>query len=313
MKIKSEAKIGIIVLATIILVIWGINFLKGKNIIKRTDVFYVVYTNVAGLEASSSIYLNGYKVGTVNNVSFSENNINSFVVSLAIEKDYNIPEGSVAELYSGLLSGTSIRIIPVESTEYHSYGDTLRSSIEEDLFSQVQNEIEPLKLRIEKLLRGADSLVISLNEMLDIEGVDNFKSGLTSLKNASSELETQLQPGGNLNKTFSELRKLSETLASNRTQLDTIFSNLTSVSDSVAKANVGQTINNLNQSLAEASNLLGNINRGEGSLGLLATNDSLYINLQATIKSLNVLLEDVNEHPKKYVHFSLFGKKEKSN
>ena len=312
MKLKSEAKIGIIVIATILLVIWGINFLKGKNIIRRSDVFYAVYNNVAGLEATSSIYLNGYKVGTVNDVRFDKNSLNSLIVSLAIGKNFSIPQGSVAELYNGLLDGTSIRIIPAKTDIYHTYGDTLLSNIQEGLFTQVQNEIEPLKIRIEKLLISADTLLTSLNEMLDNEGVENIKSGILSLKNTSSALESQLQPGGDLSRTFAEVRKLSETLASNRSQLDTIFSNLASVSDSAAKSNIRQTINNLNQSLSEASILIENINKGEGSLGLLATNDSLYINLQATVKSLNILLEDVNDHPKKYVHFSLFGKKDKS-
>ncbi len=312
MKLKSEAKIGIIVIASILLVIWGINFLKGKNIIKRSDVFYVVYNNVAGLEATSSIYLNGYKVGTVNDVRFDKNNLNSLIVSLAIGKSFNIPQGSVAELYNGLLDGTSIRIIPTKADIYHAFGDTLLSNIQEGLFTQVQNEIEPLKIRIEKLLISSDTLLTSLNKMLDIEGVENIKSGILSLKNTSSALESQLQPGGDLSRTFAEVRKLSETLASNRAQIDTIFSNLASVSDSAAKSNIRQTINNLNQSLSEASILIANINNGEGSLGLLATNDSLYINLQATVKSLNILLEDVNDHPKKYVHFSLFGKKDKS-
>ncbi len=311
MKLKSEAKIGIIVITTIILVIWGINFLKGKNVIKRSDVFYAVYSDISGLEESAAISLNGYKVGMVNDISFKENELSSLVVALAIENDFNIPEGSVAELYSSILGTTSVRIIPSGSSKYYSYGDTLPSRVEESLFSQVQNEIDPLKIRIEKILNGVDSFLISMNKVLDEKGIENMKSGFTSLNRISKDLEKQLSPGGDLDKTFSELRKLSETLAQNRTKLDTIFSNVEAMSDSIARSNLRQTINNLNESLAEASLFIHNINNGEGSLGLLSTNDSLYVNLQTTINSLNTLLQDVNEHPKKYVHFSLFAKKDK--
>jgi phospholipid/cholesterol/gamma-HCH transport system substrate-binding protein len=312
MNLKSEAKIGLIVLGTIIAVIWGINFLKGKNVLKRSEVYYAVYENVSGLENSANIYLNGYKVGLVNNVQFAKDDLNHIVVALAIEHEFKLPEGSTAELYSGLLGNTSIRIIPSNSSGIHEFGDTLISGIEPNLISQLKNDILPLKDYVQNMIVNADSLLASLHNVMNEEFGENIKASIANLKNSSDNLNKQLNPGGNLYNSLESLSSLTSTLALNKGKLDTIFTNMESISDSLAQANVKQTIENLNSSLANTSLLLEKINNGEGSLGLLANNDSLYLNLQSAVKNLDMLLQDLNENPKKYVHFSLFGKKDKS-
>lgn len=311
--IKTEAKIGIIVLATLGLVIWGINFLKGKNILNRTDVYYGVFHDIQGIDVSSPVLINGYKVGMVSKVSFAKEKLDKLIIAFTVDDKYQIPENSVVELHSADLLGTmALRIIPSEQNSYHDYGDTLISSTEKDMFASITEQILPLKKRAESAIEEVDSLISSLNYVLDKETSNDLKNAIANLNNVSRELEGQLNENGDLNKTFQSLNLIAKKLSENRSKLDTIFTNFQSISDSVAKARVADMINSINKTFNESSILLERINKGEGSLGLLSTNDSLYNNLNASIKSLDILLRDLNENPKRYVHFSIFGKKNKN-
>ncbi len=312
MKFKSEVKIGIIVIVTIALVIWGINFLKGKNILHRSSVYYTVFSNVAGLEKTAAIYINGYKIGLINDIHFEKGDLADIIVSFAVNQDFDIPRGSVAELYSSSIVGTkSIRIVPSSSETYYSYGDTLPSRIAPDMISSLQNQIAPLTSKAESAIASADSLVSSLNDVLDSQRREDLRKSLDNLSSVSSSLKGQLGTGGDLSQTLGELKKFSVMLGDNRQKLDSIFTNLESMSDSLGKSNVKQTLASIDKTFAQSSLLLEKINNGEGTLGMLATNDSLYNNLRSSTESLDLLLNDLREHPRRYVHFSIFGKKEK--
>ena len=313
MKLKSEARIGIIVLVTIALVIWGINFLKGKNVLRRSDVYYTVYHNVSGLEKSASIYINGYKIGLINDIHFEKGNLKEIIVSFSVNHDFDIPKGSVAELYSTSIVGSkAIRIIPSASTEYYDFGDTLPSRNEPDMLTSLKENLTPLQEKAESAIGSADSLIETINDILDEQRRTELKDAIGNLTEVSASLKDQLAPGGSLDKTLRELKQFSTMLADNKENLSTLFTNLKSVSDSIGQANIKQTMEGIHKTFEQSSLLLEKINQGEGSLGMLATNDSLYLNLKASTESLNLLLEDLREHPKRYVHFSVFGRKDKS-
>lgn len=310
--IKTEVKIGIIVLTTLLVVIWGINFLKGKNILNRTDVYYGVFQDIQGIDVSAPVLINGYKVGMVSKVSFAKGELDKLIIAFTVDDKYQIPENSVVELHSADLLGTmALRIIPSERNSYHEYGDTLISSTEKDMIASITDQILPLKTRAESAIEEVDSLISSLNYVLDQKTSNNLKAAIANLNNVSEQMERQLSQNGDLNKTFESLNLISQKLSENRTKLDTIFTNFQSISDSVAKARVADMINSINKTFSESSILLERINKGEGSLGLLSTSDSLYNTLNSSIKSLDILLQDLNENPKRYVHFSIFGKKDK--
>lgn len=310
LKIKTEAKIGIIVLVTIALVIWGINFLKGKNILKRSDVFYAVFHDIQGIDVSAPVMISGYQVGLINTIYFAEGKLDRIIIAFTVDHEYDIPLNSTVELFSSdLLGSKALRIIPSGEPGFHHYGDTLKSSIQKDLISQLSSEFIPLKDKAEGAIDELDSLIRSLNYILDEKTSIALQNSIAHLESVSSGLARQMEPGGDLQKTFSSLNDFSKMLSDNRQKLDTVFSNIESISDSVAKANVSELINSIQETFAESSDLLAKINEGEGSLGLLASSDSLYININSTIQSLDVLLNDLNENPKKYVHFSLFGGK----
>lgn len=311
-KLKTEVKIGIIVLSTIALVIWGINFLKGRNVLKRSDVYYGVYTDVAGLTNSAAVTLNGYKVGMVNNISFRKKSLNEIIVAFTVAHQFDIPQGSVAELYSaGIMGGTAIRIIPSKNNTFHHFGDTLISSSQQDLFTQLQSEFIPLKDKLESLTNNADSLIMAMKIILDEESQQSFKQAINDLSSISGKLKSQLSDGGQLDLTIAALQNFAGTLDKNRGKIDTVFANLASISDSVAQANIMQSISYMESTFSETSKLIGKINAGEGSLGLLTANDSLYVNVTSATQSLDLLLKDLQDNPKRYVHFSIFGKKDK--
>ncbi len=312
MNLKREAKIGLIVITTIGLVIWGINFLKGKNVLKRSDVYYTVFPDIGGLEKSAAIYINGYKIGMINDIHFEKGNLKEIIVSFAVHHDFEIPSGSVAELFNTTIIGSkAIRIVPSSSSVLYTYGDTIPSRIEADLFSSLQDEISPLTDKASGAIQSADSLINAFNEVMDEQGRRDLKSSLSNLNSITLSLRKQLGPEGDLNQTLGELKKFSAMLGENREKLDTIFTNLAAISDSLGQANVKEVVSGINTTFEQSSLLLSRINQGEGSLGLLTTNDSLYNSLKASTESLNILLADLKEHPKRYVHFSVFGKKDK--
>ena len=312
MKIKTEVKIGIIVLGTIALIIWGINFLKGKNVLKRTDVYYAVYDDVAGLKMSGSVILSGFKVGMINNIEFSKDRIDKVIVAFVINTEYNIPKNSIAQIYNSDIMGNKvIRIVPSGEKEFHKVGDTLIGNIDADMISKIQNQIAPLVESTTDVILGIDTLITSINKVLDPATQQKLQSALVNLESVTVSVSNQLSPGGKLDKTFSSLQAFTLMLDENKDKLSSAFSNFESITDSVANANLTQTISNINSTFRESQILLEMINNGEGTIGLLATNDSLYNNLVSASENLSALLEDMNRNPKRYVHFSIFGKKEK--
>jgi len=312
MKLKTEAKIGIIVLSTIALVIWGINFLKGKNVLKRTDVYYAIYDDVAGLKMSGSVILSGFKVGMINNIEFVEGRYDKVIVAFIVNSTFNIPKNSIAQIYSNDIMGNKvIRIIPSNEEDFYQYGDTLQSGIDPDMIAKIQEQIKPLVETSTNAIMGIDTLVTSINQVLDPETQKKLQLALSNLESTTASISKQLSPGGKLDKTFTSLQAFTLMLDNNKDKLSSAFENLESITDSVANSNLTQTIANINSTFAQSQLLLEKINNGEGSLGLMATNDSLYNNLVSASANLSILLGDMNQHPKRYVHFSVFGKKDK--
>jgi phospholipid/cholesterol/gamma-HCH transport system substrate-binding protein len=312
MKIKTEIRIGFIVLATIALVIWGINYLKGKNVLKRTDVYYAVFDDISGLKLSGSIFIMGMKVGVINNIDFNENNYDKIIVALAVNKGITIPKNSTIELFSSDIMGNkALRILPSGEKENAKYGDTLVSSVQLDLVAGLQSELIPFKEKAEHAIVSLDSLVNTFKNIMDPVTQKKLQQSIGSLNESTGSLAKQLAPGGSLQQTINSLMAFSKTLSDNKEKLKNVFTNLEEITDSVASSNLKSAILNMNKTFEQTQILLSGINSGKGSLGLLATNDSLYHNLESASNNLSVLLEDLNKNPKRYVHFSIFGKKDK--
>lgn len=310
MKVKTEVKIGIIILSTLIMVIWGINYLKGKNIVKRTDVYYAVYDNAKGLEFAAPVYINGFKVGLVNRIYFDGHNLNRIIVALVVEQQYKIPKGSIARISSEIIGSNSIEIELSGSDAYHSFGDTLLSFREKDMLGRLQSDFDPILKNAQSAIIFLDSLLKSLNNILNEEGITNLQSSLKNINQITGNLNNQLSDNGNLNKSLKNLEDISATLSESKDNIQKITNNIASISDTLMYSGLGATIENLKLASDNLNLLLNNITSGSGTLGRLAVNDSLYTMLVDVSSNLNLLFQDLKEHPKRYVHFSLFGRKE---
>ena len=315
MKFSKDAKIGLVVIGAIVILIWGVNFLKGFNIFSSEQVFYARYERVDGLKKSSSVTLKGYKIGQIKSIKFSSASADHLLVEFSISDQFKLPANSIARIESADIMGTKeIKLIPGKGKTMLQTGDTLKGSIEGDLKEQVSLQMLPLKNKAEKLMSGVDSVLTVIQYIFNKNTRDNLTRSFGSiehtfkkLENASGTLDTIITgQKSHLENIFSNVDSITENLKDNNKNVTTILSNFSSISDSLSTANIAQTINNAKTTLKQTSEILEKINSGKGSMGMLINNDTLYTNLEAASNGLTNLLIDVKNNPKKYMHFSLF-------
>ena len=307
MKVSKEAKIGLATIVTIGLFIWGFNFLKGKNIFTSTNTFYLVYNQLGGLKESNDVLINGYKVGQVTDLKLENDEIKKVVVKILVNKDYKIPLGSLARLSSIDFMGTkAIELILNNEMEYHQNGDTLKSKIGEGIMDKVADFEE----KIMQITVGLEKLLDNLNNILNDEMNDKLHNTVNNLNDAIGNISTLTAENGEITLALNNINKLIFTINKSLQPLPNTMKNIKAVTDSLKEAQIKMLINNSAQVLENLNLIMAKVDRGEGTAGKLVNNDSLYVNLTAATKELELLLTDLREHPKKYVHFSVFGKKD---
>lgn len=311
MKLYKEAKIGLIAVVIIALFIWGYGFLKSRNIFKPRDSYYAVYDDIDGLIESSQVLLKGYKVGAVNTIKFDYKKSGKFIVKFSLEERVKIPKNSIAQLISASPISTTkdMKLIFSNSNEYYEPGDTLLSGIDKGL----SGVLDLLTKKAEVMLTSLDTSLTSVNKIFNDSTRESLRKAIKDFRSITNSLSQSLGENGDINKSMENLKSVSQNLKNNNEQLTNIIHNVSSLSDSLSKTEIKAMIANANRSLSNADSILASIKEGEGSLGLLVNNDTLYYNLKNASESLNKLLQDLYEHPKRYVHFSIFGKKDKGN
>jgi phospholipid/cholesterol/gamma-HCH transport system substrate-binding protein len=304
-KISHEVKIGVTAIITILVFIWLYNFLKGKDLFSSTSHYYVVYDRVGGLAESSPVEVNGYKVGVVQSVRFLDPESGRLLVTLTVDKGFKLPINTVAEITTAtLIAGMKIQFVYGKGPGTYSNGDTIPGRLAESVITRVENELIPLRTKITDLISVIDSVVSSINEIMDPQFRADIRSGISSLSNTAKSIDE-----AELKSTLENINKFTQTLAENSGRLTSTFSSLETVADTLAAADIYGSVNNLKVSLEKAGVLLEKLNNGQGTAGQLMTNDTLYQNLSNSLGSLNLLLLDMKANPKRYVHFSVFGKK----
>jgi phospholipid/cholesterol/gamma-HCH transport system substrate-binding protein len=304
-KISHEVKIGITAIITILVFIWLYNFLKGKDLFSSTSHYYVIYDKVGGLAESSPVEVNGYKVGVVQSIRFIDPESGRLLVTLSVDKDFKLPQYTVAEITTAtLIAGMKIQFVYGEGPGTYSSGDTIPGRLAESIVTKLENELAPLKNKVTDLISVIDSVIGSVNDIMDPQFKMNIRSGVASFSSTARDIkEAQLK------ETLENINKFTKMLAENSDKLTSTFSSLETVADTLAAADIYSSVNNLKSSLEKASVMIENLSKGRGTAGQLMTNDSLYKNLSSSLESLNRLLVDMKANPKRYVHFSLFGKK----
>jgi phospholipid/cholesterol/gamma-HCH transport system substrate-binding protein len=305
LKINREVKAAILVLSGVALFVYGYSFLKGNAIFKNTKTLYGVYQEVEGLISGAKVTINGLSVGKISKIDFLPNTT-KILITMEVREELDFSNESSAMLYeTGLIGGKAIAIVPVfNSKTVIKDGDTLKTTVKPGLTELINRQIEPLQMKIESMLTSADSLFAGVSNVLDNDTQSNLKKTLENLsittnnlnKASLSAVEILDTNQKNLNHTFRNLKNTSE--------------NLKSITDSISNAQLSHTIRSFTQTVESLNKIVSTIESGEGTVGKLINDETLYQNLAVASKELESLLSDLKNHPKRYVHFSLFGKKE---
>ncbi len=310
--IKKEVKIGILMVLTIGFFFIGYNFLKGRNILKPSSFYYVVYEDIGGLMESGYVMRSGYRIGYVDNIRFADN-LDHLIVRLAIPKRFDLPVGSVARIFNLDIMGTmAVEIIPGASDAKHDPGDTLSAAFKPGLTDIIAGQIDPIASKAGSMMSSIDSVMIIMQQMLDNDFRESFSAGTAHLSNTLYAMDTLLtKENSRFNKILASLESITENIAGSNNDISSTLNNLASISDSLSESELLSAINNLNEVLSEVNQAMEGVNRGQGSLGKLLTDEELYNNLESAAKNLDLLLIDLQESPGRYVHFSIFGRKQK--
>jgi phospholipid/cholesterol/gamma-HCH transport system substrate-binding protein len=316
MERKRMIKIGIVISAAIFIFFWGINFLKRKDLFKKENKFYGVYHNISGLTVSSAVMLNGFQIGEVSKINFKKGRTDSLVVELLVESKFPIPRNSRAEIFSVDIMGTKgIQILSDKPQNlFAKTGDTLNTSVEGDLKTQVSAQILPLKAKAEELISSFDTVLTNIKLIFNAQTRDNLSRSFSSIRVTLNNLESTTYTLDTLMKTEKSSLKtilgnaasITENLKNNNDKIQNILANFSSLSDTLAKADFAGVIKKADKALADFSKIVAKINAGEGSIGQLVNNDTLYTNLENASYNLSRLLRDLKENPKRYVRFSAF-------
>ena len=299
---NKELKIGFVALLAIVGLFIGINYLKGLDVLNSSRKFYAKYENIGGLKVGSSVFVNGYQVGMVSNIDLLANENQQLLVTISIEKDFDIPKNSILKIVNQDLMGTkSVNLILGDAASFAVDEDTLISGMEGSLKEEVSAQILPLKIKTEELIGSIDSVMTIIAAILDKDARENLSNSLQSLDQTFLLMnQTMIKVNQIVDQNDERISSIVKNLEANNDEITNILKNFSNISDDIAQSN----IKNLLTSLSAASK---KINDSEGRLGMLINDKDLYLNLEKSSKELEALIKDIKANPKRYVSFSIIG------
>ena len=295
----KEIQIALVAIVALVVLYIGLNFLKGLSIFSNSNNYCVAFDDVSGLSASSPVYANGYKVGVVERIDYDYDHPKKIVAVLGLDKQMRVPVGSHAEVASDLLGNIKINLVLSDNPlDFVAVGDTIIGNIEMGMMSKMGEMVPAVEAMMPKL----DSILTSLNVLL----------ADPALRNTLHHVEGMT---ANLNQTSADLRTLSASLGRDVPSMikktDNILGHTEQLTSNLSAIDVAAMTAEVNQTLANVEEMTRKLNSNEGTLGLLMRDASLYNHLSQTAADADSLLIDLRQHPKRYVHFSIFGKKDK--
>lgn len=312
MKLTTETKVGILAIVSIAILIIGYSFLKGNDVFTKEKVYYAKYARVEGLTVSKPILVNGYQIGRVSSMKLLPSG--QILAEFKVHKQYSVPSNTIARIANTDFLGNKAIIFDLGDSESTALsGDTLDGGINQNILEQ----IEPVQKKAEAVVLVIDSILTSINNTINPEFQTNVNRSIASIANTLNTLEhTSKQLDGlvgveksKISGILTNVELITSNLKDNNERINAIFNNLESVSDQAAKANFTETLDKANLAVADFQSLIDGINKGNGSLGKLLNDDELYTNLEDASKSLDNLIIDMKQNPNRYVHFSIFGRR----
>lgn len=295
----KEVKIALVAIAGVVVLFFGMNFLKGLNIFSSEDNYYVQFSDITGLSSSSPVYADGFKVGVVKDIIYDYTHTEGSKVLIGVDKQLRIPQGSSAEIVSDMLGNVKVNLLLANNPrEKVAPGGLIKGMINYGAMGKLQDMVPA----VEKMLPKLDSIMTSLNAILADpairQSLHNVQTITDNLTTSTAQLNTLM---AGLNKNVPGMMAKANNVLDNT---ETLTANLAAV-------DVASTMRQVDQTIANVQQLTAKLNSKEGSLGLLMNDTQLYDNLNSTMRNADSLVIDLRQHPKRYVHFSVFGRKDK--
>jgi phospholipid/cholesterol/gamma-HCH transport system substrate-binding protein len=317
---SKYTRLGILIVISSVILIWGLSYLKGNDIFSRSNDYHVIYESIDGLSRSNDVMLSGYKIGQVKNIRFMPDHSGRLIVTFATDASIRIPVNSVAQIVSSDIMGTrAIRIILSDFSEYHVENDTVRGAVEADLKEQVSMQVLPLKNKAEELLSTLDSAITGLAFIFDENAQRNFSESFENINRTISNIEHTTADLQNLislekqsiSSIIHNINNITGMFSQNSGELANTLQNLSALSDSLASIQISPLYSNLLSATEQLNLVMARLESTDNTLGNLLNDDHLYYSISQLSDNLNLLMNDIRINPERYLNFSAidFGRK----
>lgn len=319
MKISNETKVGALTVVAITLLILGFNFLKGKTLFKTGNYIYAKYTDSKGLKVSNPVLINGFEVGSVSDIENADKNLSAIIVTIKLKDNYNIPTNSVASIESSLLGSPQVLISMGNAPSYLKTGDSIHTVANPGMLDNVMNQLTPVTNQVKVTLHSLDSVLNNINTIFDPTTKNNMQQVIAninrttaSLAVSSASIQNMMNAQtGAIAQSMNNVASFTKNLSDNNEKVTHLLANVETATGNLSKADIAGSVDQLKATIQRLNGILEKVSSTDGSLGKLMNDPALYNNLSNTIRSANILLDDLRLHPKRYVNISVFGRKDK--
>ena len=321
MKISNETKVGALTAIAITILVLGYNFLRGRTLVKTGNFLYAKFTDTKGIMASNRVYVNGFQVGSVYEIENEDKDLRSIIVGIKLKDNYNIPDNSLAAIADNPLGSPKIEITLGSSKTFLKSGDNINSKNSLGLMGALANQLTPVTDNLKTTLHSLDSALKNINSIFDPAAKNNLQTAIANitkitetLSQSAVSVNTMLEKqNGSIAQTMNNMNSFTKNLAGQNEKISATLDNVKTTTENLSHTDLKGTVDGLKTAIATLNTAVGKLNSNSGSLGLLINDKTLYNNLTNTIRSANILVDDLRKNPKRYLGFSVFGKKDKGD
>jgi phospholipid/cholesterol/gamma-HCH transport system substrate-binding protein len=313
MKISNETKVGILTITALTILILGFNFLKGKDVFNHSKKIYAVFTDLGPLSKSNEVKINGWVIGKVYALDAQDKSVDGIVATINLTEEVNIPRDSKAYISSPLVGASYLIIEKGKDSIFLKPGDTLLTRIDNGILDDVKAQLTPTLNKVRNSLDSLNSVMSSVNNVLNSEARGNLQQTLANLNHASSSLNGLLDnQTGALAKTLNNASSITENFKKNNDSITAVISSAKKAADKISNLDIQQTLDSLGAAVSQLKSIIAKVNSPKGTLGALINDRQLYNKLTDAVISAEILMDDLRTHPKRYVNLSVFGKKDRT-